>query len=415
MYTFKEINDIKEYDDFYKKCSKAPIMQDYAWTKVKYNFGHVICGLYKDDTLVATALILIKRIIFNISLFYVPRGYLIDFADEELLKVFTEEIKKYAKKRNAYCVKIDPYIGIYEKRVHEKEGEVYTFYSENNEQKISNLKKLGYIHRGFKKEIPAYLQPRFKMVVPLITPDGTFMSEEELLKTMKKNVRGYLGDYHNKRGIIFEHTNDMNRLDEFMKIINTTEERQNIALRNINYYKRIMTAFSDRAILFFANVDVNKYLEFIEEALKEPKADEEFLNKQKESALALKAERGDIVPASAALVVLPSNTEGIRMAEFLYAGNDISVLPNLKINNGLVYSRLLYCLEHKFHYANLGGVDGSLTDHLSTFKSKFNPLIIESIGEFDLPVNKFLYKIIGTLEPSLKKVYRFAVRLFKRR
>lgn len=414
MYTFKEIDNILEYDNFYKSFSKAPIMQDYAWSKVKTNFGHVICGLYQDNVLVGACLILIKKLAYNLNLFYVPRGYLIDFSNKELLKIFTDKIKEYAKKRHAYCIKIDPYISLTEKRVNERDGEVYNFYSENNELITNNLKELGYIHRGFKKEIPAYLQPRFTMAVPLIKPDKTFMSEDELLHTMKKNVRGYLGDYHAKRGVFFEHTNNEAKLDDFMAIINKTEARQNISLRNRNYFHKMMTSFGDRALLFFAKIDVDKYIAFLDESFKDPKADIEFLNKQKESALALKAERGSIITVSASIVILPANTEGIRMAEFLYAGNDTSVLPNLKINNGLTYYRLLYCLENGYQYANLGGVDGSLNDHLSTFKSKFNPLVLEFIGEYDLPVNKTLYKMISTLEPSLKNTYRFVVKHFKR-
>jgi len=149
-------------------------------------------------------------------------------------------------------------------------------------------------------------------------------------------------------------------------------------------------------------------------SLEEKNANIEFLQDQQEKTIKLIEERGDSVITSAALVVLPPNKEGIKMAEFLYAGNDVSLLPNLKINNGLTYYRLLYCLENNYHYANLGGVDGSLEDHLSVFKSKFNPLVIEFIGEYDLPVNKILYVLISNFEPFLKKNYYKLARIIKR-
>ena len=38
------------------------------------------------------------------------------------------------------------------------------------------------------------------------------------------------------------------------------------------------------------------------------------------------------------------------MAEFLYAGNDTSVFTNLKVNNGLTFYRIMYCLKNKIHY-----------------------------------------------------------------
>lgn len=41
---------------------------------------------------------------------------------------------------------------------------------------------------------------------------------------------------------------------------------------------------------------------------------------------------------------------------------------------------------------SMGGVEGTLDDGLTHFKDNFAPLIHEYIGEFDLPVNKLLYK-----------------------
>ena len=42
--------------------------------------------------------------------------------------------------------------------------------------------------------------------------------------------------------------------------------------------------------------------------------------------------------------------------------------------------------------AVIWGLEGSLNDGLIKFKANFNPTINEFIGEFDLPVNKLLFK-----------------------
>ena len=44
-------------------------------------------------------------------------------------------------------------------------------------------------------------------------------------------------------------------------------------------------------------------------------------------------------------------------------------------------------------WANMGGVEGSLDDGLTKFKSNFAPHIEEFIGEFNIPVNKVLYRV----------------------
>lgn len=43
------------------------------------------------------------------------------------------------------------------------------------------------------------------------------------------------------------------------------------------------------------------------------------------------------------------------------------------------------------------GIDGSLEDGLTKFKSNFNPMIEEYVGEFNLPVNMFIYKLSSKL------------------
>ena len=52
-----------------------------------------------------------------------------------------------------------------------------------------------------------------------------------------------------------------------------------------------------------------------------------------------------------------------------------------------------YAFSHGCSFANMGGVEGDLADGLTKFKANFNPYINEFIGEFDLPVNRLLYRL----------------------
>ena len=54
-------------------------------------------------------------------------------------------------------------------------------------------------------------------------------------------------------------------------------------------------------------------------------------------------------------------------------------------------------------WANMGGVEGTLDDGLTKFKSNFNPTIEEFIGEFNLPINKPLYKLANFAYDYRKK------------
>ena len=51
----------------------------------------------------------------------------------------------------------------------------------------------------------------------------------------------------------------------------------------------------------------------------------------------------------------------------------------------------------------MGGVEGTLDDGLTKFKDNFNPMINEFIGEFDIPVNKMLFKLSEKAYEMIKK------------
>ncbi|MBR3835950.1 MAG: peptidoglycan bridge formation glycyltransferase FemA/FemB family protein [Clostridia bacterium] len=50
----------------------------------------------------------------------------------------------------------------------------------------------------------------------------------------------------------------------------------------------------------------------------------------------------------------------------------------------------------------MDGVEGDWNDNLSKYKSEFNAVVREYIGEFDLPVNRFLYRLFS----AVHKVYK---------
>ena len=89
-------------------------------------------------------------------MFYSPRGFLIDYHDFNLLKEFTEEVKKFAKVKGGIFIKIDPYV-MYKQR--DINGDLVKDGIDNSDT-IDNLKKLGYKHFGFNL-MQDSLQPRW--------------------------------------------------------------------------------------------------------------------------------------------------------------------------------------------------------------------------------------------------------------
>ena len=50
----------------------------------------------------------------------------------------------------------------------------------------------------------------------------------------------------------------------------------------------------------------------------------------------------------------------------------------------------------------MGGVEGTLDDGLTKFKDNFKPTINEFIGEFDIPVYPFMYRLTQKAYKILK-------------
>lgn len=394
MYNFTSNLDKKEYNKFVENYSMASFMQEYEWANIKDNWKSFHCGLYKDKKLVGVCLILVRTIFKNLNIFYIPRGYLIDFTNFEDLKEMTNNIKKLAKENKAYMVKIDPNFCISEKSF--KDNEIPYNYSKDYETKNNNLIKLGYKNTGIHKEFAKNFQPQYHMFAPTCDKASNILTEEEILKNYKRKFKYYLGNFHEKRGVYFEISNNEKDLDKFIELLKFTEKKQNINLRNKEYFAKILKNFKNRAYLFFGNIDLEKYLKFLEEN----NSKEEAINEAKR----LIKENGKVMTLSTGLLLLPKNKKGIRTSEYLYAGNNFE-LTNLKVSAGVVYEMIKFSKDNNCHYCNLGGIDGNLNDHLTTFKQNFNGIVMEFSGEYDLPIS-WIYKPIKVFYPILIKVYR---------
>lgn len=399
MYRFDSNVKEEEYIKFIKAYNNTPITQELNWAKVKSNWGHTICGLYEDDELVAAALLLIKTS-FKVKLIYSPHGFLINYEDMEILKEFIKGIRDYAKNKKAFVVKIDPLIAINEYPVDNREIPIN--FSVNHKAKIKNIEECGFIHKGYKKDMHSYIQPRFNMSVPLIDENNKPITKEIVLDILKKKNKNQVGEYQIKRGVSYTISESLEDIDDFYNLICETEKRQGINLRGKEYFENMIKAYGKRARIFMGKIDLDKYLNFIKE---EHKDDDYYMEKEL-LVTKLKQEKGNILNICTALVIFPINEEGIRVSEYLYAGSNTENFSNLNIPLGLVNKILEFSIDNNCSYCNLGGVEGTLNDSLSTFKSKFSPIVLEYVGEFDLVINKFLYFLFDKFLPSIKKLMK---------
>ena len=398
-YVFKDNIKKEEYDDFVKNFPSTTFMQTSSWSLVKTAWESSFVGMYDNEKLVCAAMILKRKLFLNKKLFYIPRGFVIDYKDKKLLESFTENLRDYAKKNGGIDIKIDPFICFSEdniQNIRKNKGiEVRKSFTKDTKEIVSNLEKVGFVHGGYKREVNAYIQPRYTMVISLKDKDENLYEKEALRRTFPKNTRNYIGTYQEERGVEFSYSKNKDDVKYLISVLKETEKRQHISLRSENYFKNLMDSFPDNAVLFFAHVNIDKYIKFLEKDMKEHENKKDFCLNQIEEAKKVKEKYGNRPLAGATIVMMPTCNNGIKTASFLYAGTNTNILPSLKITNGLMFYRLCYCLDNGCDYCNLGGVDGSLEDHLSTFKSKFNPNVLELVGEYDLVISKVWYGLFN--------------------
>ncbi len=406
----------KEFKTFADKNPEITFHQTEEWTNLKKvnNWDAHYIGLEDDNKkIVAGALLLSKTLpIIKKKMFYSPRGFLIDYNDKDLLKEFTKEIKKYAKKENAIFIKIDPFV---EYQEHDNNGDIVKD-GYNNKEAVENLKSLGYKFFGFNL-MQDTLQPRWMHVIE--TKDRTL---DDVMKDMESKTRQILRK-NEKCGIT---TRELTRdeLPIFKDIMKHTSDRREFVDRPLSYYEAMWDALHDSGILkiLIAEIDFNKYekntleeKEEIEKNLKDRiykkeknilkmnekkynssnKQDEEAikrLEKQLEKIKELKDEYGDKEILGGILFLIYGN-EVLSLH-----GGSHAKLMQFQSAYTIHFEGVKMAVEGNYNRYNFYGITGDFRKEnplygLYLFKKSFGGHVVELIGEYDLVVSKFWYTV----------------------
>ena len=229
----------KEYIEFFNSFPYSHFLQSYAWGEaIKETRGKIpyYVGLKDEDNkLVAAALLLKNNLPFGLCYYYCSRGYLIDFKDKELLKTFTEEIKKYLKKNNAIYVKIN------------KEGNRIPD-SKNNIDIFDDLIELGYKHQGFVK-LHENNEPRYSFRRYFEKYNSIEEINNSISKTFMKTVRRSY-NYNLK-------VNTDGNVDDFFELNKSNALKDGFMQYSDNFYKTLYKYGKKYNNVMVFNISVN--------------------------------------------------------------------------------------------------------------------------------------------------------------
>lgn len=406
--------DKKTYLTFALKNPYISIYQLPEWGTLKETNGwksHLV-GLYEDNTLKGVTLLLEKPTPIKKSLFYAPRGFLLDYNDTNLFQEFTKKVAMYVKKNHGFLLKCDPNV-IY--AIRDANGENKKVL---NEELYQEFMHLGYKHLGFTKNFET-LQPRNLCRFAL---KDTY--EETLLsfsKNTRKNIEKYVHMGVDIRVI------EPDEVDLFVSLLQETADKKHFVIRPVSYYKKMYELMRDYLKYYIVYIDPDKYYEFVSMEVKKAKEDlakldaemkrinigdkirkkrleyENKVKKLEDKLIEAKKIKDSGVPINiGALMSVFVGDEGITF---------MSGTSNLYKEFGPKYvfynEHIKECLKQKKKYCNFYGISLNLNPNnpyysIYEIKKGFNPEIVELLGEFDYIVNSFFYYL-----------YKIALKVYK--
>ena len=400
MYTYKIGITAEEHDEFVKTSPQTNLLQSSDWAKIKDNWGNERLGVYQNHKLVAVASILIQPLPLGFTMLYIPRGPIMDYQNSELVAFMLQSIKTYAKSKRAVFAKFDPSLFLRKGLIGQETSD-----QEATLAIIQSLKECGVEWVGRTEDMGETIQPRFQANIY-----KEYFTEDQLSKSTKQAIR----TARNKGvEVIFGGTE---LLDEFAALMKKTEARKGIHLRGRDYYEKLLTTYAGQSYITLSRINLAQRLASLKEQLEKNQAEASRFNektkpgkidnnRQEKERLeeeiqflhqALKAGQ-EIVSLSGTLTLEFGGT-----SENVYAGMD----ENFRRYQPAIltwYETAQHAFDRGATWQNMGGVENQLDGGLYHFKSKFNPMIEEFVGEFNLPTS-MLYPLVNKAYQLRKKL-----------
>ena len=400
MYSYKIGITAEEHDEFVKNSPQTNLLQSSDWAKIKDNWGNERLGVYQDQKLVAVASILIQPLPLGFTMLYIPRGPIMDYQNSELVAFMLQSIKTYAKSKRAVFAKFDPSLflrkGLIGQEAKDQEATLAI---------IQSLKECGVEWVGRTEDMGETIQPRFQANIY-----KEYFTEDQLSKSTKQAIR----TARNKGvEVIFGGTE---LLDEFAALMKKTEARKGIHLRGKDYYEKLLTTYAGQSYITLSRINLAQRLASLKEQLEKNQAEASRFNektkpgkidnnRQEKERLEEEIQFLNQVLKAGQEIVSLSGTLTLEFggtSENVYAGMD----ENFRRYQPAIltwYETAQHAFDRGADWQNMGGVENHLDGGLYHFKSKFNPMIEEFVGEFNLPTS-ILYPLVNKAYQLRKKL-----------
>ena len=246
----------KEYANAHARRNFGQTIE-YANLKFNNNKRKLFLGLVDDDeNIYGATLILIHSVSPYVTEAIAPNGFLIDYADYELVRVFTEELKKYLSKERVTYLITNP---MFKYKVYNRNNIMIA----NNESLLANLYNLNYKSIGYFSQFEKY---------DVILEND--ISTNDIYNNFNRNTKRNI-----KEGLnygISLHKGKMSDLEESYNIFKKKTKKK------LSYYENLMKVYNtsdNKMEIFFTKLNPHTYLVNVQKLYEEEKRKNEKIHK----------------------------------------------------------------------------------------------------------------------------------------
>ena len=404
----------EEFNEFANKHILKNFYQtaEYGELMRHSDFSVMYIGGFQKKELVAASLILYKEIGPKMKYGYAPRGFLVDYNNEELLISFTKKVKEFFFLKGFAFIKINPEISYAILDYKNKTKIINTL----NKKVMSSLKDLGYS----KLKDNLYYESLLPKYTPVIYLPGYDINSLGNKLTDKIELA-------HKKGLhlISGSEEDIETFYEFV------ENKKN---KTIAFYKYLYKQFkaSDMIDLILVEINYNLYVKYLQKEyiyqmdINEEK--NEYFNEHPDDKNAyeekMKSDKivNDLSYSIAFINTRMKNNEkneiigGALVIKHqgrvtIYISGQSNVYEEVDVKTFLFYKIIDEYKKANYKFLDLYGITGDFSDNNpfkkhNDFKLSFKPTVYEYIGEYDLIVNKTFHQILLSTNKIQKEFYK---------
>lgn len=406
-----------EWEAFVETQPNGDVLQLPAWAHTKQPLWQVkrLALRHTQKGLVAGAQVLLRALPFPFHrsfMGYIPRGPILDWADESLRSFFLRGLTQQARNWGCISLTMDPAL----------------LRTDWEAVLLPNLRKLGFSHAGFGYEMEE-IQPRFCRILFLGNEEET---EAVRNKRFFPNTRNLI---RRAQRLPFQFVDlHAGELDAFWTLMQETGKRDHIGVRNQAYYDRLLHSFSahNRVDCLLATLDRqaalednHKQIQQQEQALKrvqgkrsrnadayarleeEERSCQKALANLQEQAQELEAASEDSIPLACALLLYCG-----KRCTYLYGGSSDRLRSTAPVYallpEAFRRAQARGCTE--FDFGGVSGIADPAQDPahggLTIFKRQWDTEEIEWIGEFRISLSPIRDALLQTLVRWRKRLRR---------